>query len=1017
MSLTINNRKIVYLHVIGSKTLKNADIIRIAARLEGREFSVWIEPSARLRLSETHIKAGLYKYKGSKFILNGKLLEPKPLQYALVEFASFIASPQPVYIVSHSNHNETTLLLKAFKISGMITKFNHLINGFVDTVPIFKKQYPNLKGKGQFSLRVLAPYVLGKKYTGTFFESLYYLRTLEELVTTHVSEATLTEFSLFFEDRVTSLKTISISSQSSRKLILLKSVVSWKTLEKLKNAEISFPILEELSQRPEPSELHKYLNKMAAEKLKSFITPDVSSKIFHFFKKRKQRSNRVRSSAIQPKELVDKVDSSVEEPKAHSSSKDPYTEQRQELARDLPQLVEEQVTIYKDYPMTTQQGEILDNIYSYTAERGALPSNDYFLLLNQLENFDSEIDTGQRQEFVDELPSSMEKREGVYSCTAEQYCKFLYIHLIRSGRGIDSDIIHIAAKLKDRNFTVWIEPSKPLNPNGDLRSNGLRYRNSKLILNGKPLETKQLKPALVEFASFVTSKPVYLVSHSNRTEITHLLRAFDKTGMSHKFNFIHGFVDTVPIFKKKYPNLKGNNQFSLRVLAPYMLGKKYTGKFFESLYYLRTLEELVTTHISEATLIKLSVPYNSSVANQETASTSSESSCDLTLLKSVVSAETLKELKDAEISFPILEELSQRPEPSELHKYLNKMAAEKLNSFITPDVSSKIFHFFKERKQRSNRVSSSAIQPEELVDKVDSSVEEPKAHSSTKDPYTEQRQELARDLPQLVEEQVTIYKDYPMTTQQGKILDNIHSYTAELPTTALPNNDYFLLLNQLETFDSEIGGTMEEPKAWNSNEDRYAGQHHELASDLPPLVEEQETTYMDYAITGQEGGNLDDIHSYTAERGALSNDDDFSLSNQLETFDSEIGGTMKELKAQNSIEDSYTGERHELGDKFSSLIEEPTAYKDYLVARQQDEFLNDVHLNTAEEDKAQSKSDNLFIKQMEEIDAEIGSSEEEQIIIEPLPNDQHSSDQFPVDQNQLDRERIRLWTEIFDPFN
>ncbi|XP_043468802.1 uncharacterized protein LOC122502708 [Leptopilina heterotoma] len=132
----------------------------------------------------------------------------------------------------------------------------------------------------------------------------------------------------------------------------------------------------------------------------------------------------------------------------------------------------------------------------------------------------------------------------------------------------DTDILQIAAKYKDYQFSVYISPSQKISEEASL-VNGLRYINGQLLLHGKPVESVSLMEAILAFYEFLYffGKKCILAAHNCKFDYPRLMLAIAKVFMSKHFgSIVAGFSDSLPLIARS-TGKKGKGQNKLENLA------------------------------------------------------------------------------------------------------------------------------------------------------------------------------------------------------------------------------------------------------------------------------------------------------------------------------------------------------------------------------------------------------------------------------------------------------------------
>ncbi|KAI4796254.1 hypothetical protein KUCAC02_027863 [Chaenocephalus aceratus] len=153
----------------------------------------------------------------------------------------------------------------------------------------------------------------------------------------------------------------------------------------------------------------------------------------------------------------------------------------------------------------------------------------------------------------------------------------VFFDLETTGLGTKScHIVQLAASCK--HFTIfnrYILPGIPIGYKAT-KVNGLTVSYGQLFLHGEPVSTVPLYHSLKSFIHYLGRfpGPVLLAAHnSRRFDQIVLMRVLRKFFLFEQFKrVVSGFVDTLPLSKKLYPQL---DCFKQPCLVRYFLGRKY----------------------------------------------------------------------------------------------------------------------------------------------------------------------------------------------------------------------------------------------------------------------------------------------------------------------------------------------------------------------------------------------------------------------------------------------------------
>ncbi|XP_029289262.1 uncharacterized protein LOC115009442 [Cottoperca gobio] len=173
--------------------------------------------------------------------------------------------------------------------------------------------------------------------------------------------------------------------------------------------------------------------------------------------------------------------------------------------------------------------------------------------------------------------------------------------------GLDTkvcDIIQLSAIHEDRDFNVYILPSRPIHERAS-EVNGFTVGDGRLLLNGTPVDTVPLVDALTSFIDFLRSfqRPVLLAAHNaEQFDAPLLQRVLRQFSLYTEFQqVVSGFVDTLPLSRNLHPDLPSYSQVNL---VQHFLGKTYNAH--DALEDARMLQELFNSWSPSNESIKLS---------------------------------------------------------------------------------------------------------------------------------------------------------------------------------------------------------------------------------------------------------------------------------------------------------------------------------------------------------------------------------------------------------------------------
>ncbi|XP_043462926.1 DNA polymerase III PolC-type-like [Leptopilina heterotoma] len=202
------------------------------------------------------------------------------------------------------------------------------------------------------------------------------------------------------------------------------------------------------------------------------------------------------------------------------------------------------------------------------------------------------------------------------SALAIENCSIIFFDLETSGRKKTSDILQIAAKVGEKTFSIFIQPTQPVDEEAS-KINGFQNIDNVLYLKGNKCVTITMIDALLSFYEFLSrnSKGCVLAAHNACFDVSFLIREIHKYSLAQEFQkIIYGFCDTLSLFRKKIPDRKGKGMFTLSKLAQDFLTSEVSPEnFHEALYDVIVLEQLVVSLAKENDLFLHSTDYVSSI--------------------------------------------------------------------------------------------------------------------------------------------------------------------------------------------------------------------------------------------------------------------------------------------------------------------------------------------------------------------------------------------------------------------
>lgn len=166
-----------------------------------------------------------------------------------------------------------------------------------------------------------------------------------------------------------------------------------------------------------------------------------------------------------------------------------------------------------------------------------------------------------------------------------------------SGLKITCDVLQISMKCGDALFNMYIDPSQSI-PRKVSEVHGITNEQGELYHRGVKVLSSPLRVVLGELLRYLQSfgKPCILTAHNCAFDGPRLTRIIKEVSLVDEFsNVIAGFVDTLVLFRKKFPSRRSKGSCTLTTLAVETLQLSPEGAHDAS-YDVFLLEKLVRHH-------------------------------------------------------------------------------------------------------------------------------------------------------------------------------------------------------------------------------------------------------------------------------------------------------------------------------------------------------------------------------------------------------------------------------------
>lgn len=242
---------------------EDADLLQIAAKGGGKDFSVYITPTKNVNKDSSAV-TGITNI-GPNLYVHGKTVTTLPLQEALYSFHQFLRGLKKncVLIAHNGNRFDHPRLLRAIHIHSMTYSYSQVLYGFCDTLPIFRKNCPDRKGPGMFKLGKLASDYL-EPCEGSLHNAIFDVEMLQKLCNKLIQRPdTFIKNSLTFKE--------SVQNEANKSLIKTK-LPELKNIQKISSLGVCKRLIQNQMTSTDLQDMYdqkgeEYLQKYLAEKI------------------------------------------------------------------------------------------------------------------------------------------------------------------------------------------------------------------------------------------------------------------------------------------------------------------------------------------------------------------------------------------------------------------------------------------------------------------------------------------------------------------------------------------------------------------------------------------------------------------------------------------------------------------------------------------------------------------------------------------------------------------------------
>ena len=229
--------KLVFCDIETGSLAKDADILQISACADGSKFNEYVLPSKKIYPSSSKV-TGLTE-KGGVLFLHGSPLPAMPLEAVLKSFLQWLERFGQTVLVGHNFRVfDFPRLLRAVSLVGLEQEFMCVCSGGIDTLPVFKALYPDLK---KYTQKHLVSTILKEGYNAhnalddvISLEKLYTISSVSNEVALQHSFIVLWGFDLVKFQAETS------SNAETMQILADKKVISQGMIKKIACSGLKF---------------------------------------------------------------------------------------------------------------------------------------------------------------------------------------------------------------------------------------------------------------------------------------------------------------------------------------------------------------------------------------------------------------------------------------------------------------------------------------------------------------------------------------------------------------------------------------------------------------------------------------------------------------------------------------------------------------------------------------------------------------------------------------------------------
>ncbi|XP_071632814.1 uncharacterized protein [Temnothorax longispinosus] len=136
-----NSTALVFFDLETAGLKLTCEVLQVAMKCGSTMFNEYIRPNENISLAASKVN-GLTN-EGHDLFLHGRSVPAKPLHVVANELLQFLKGLQkPCVLIAHNCAFDAPRLIRLINQVGLVTEFIHVIDGFVDTLPLFRNKFP-----------------------------------------------------------------------------------------------------------------------------------------------------------------------------------------------------------------------------------------------------------------------------------------------------------------------------------------------------------------------------------------------------------------------------------------------------------------------------------------------------------------------------------------------------------------------------------------------------------------------------------------------------------------------------------------------------------------------------------------------------------------------------------------------------------------------------------------------------------------------------------------------------------